>query len=337
MPLVAAKCTNCGSNLQVESTKEAAVCEYCGSAFIVEKAINNYNISRVEHLHADVVQIMDSDAADNLHRSAMTYLKMDSVKEAAETFEKMRQKYPFDSRGWYGAMQTDTKDFSQGVATPEFYGALLDKYEKYLAVVRQGGHDEQECIQKVENYLNWLEGAIEKQIEPMKAEAEKLSVQAEADSRRLGDPSKQIARQQKQKKSYAVRTSIITAAVSLFVWINGIIAGVGETEFFGGWEFEHQGAYWDFWRNLLFIHDGTGGMLIGLLGPLVLTVVGLLCWWVIHQKWKNIDKQIEPLAKQQSELTRSNLAAFNAKMRIQTVEEKLPQLRSRRQKISQMR
>lgn len=45
MPLVNAKCTNCGAPLEVDHAKDAAICPYCGSAFIVEKAINSYNIS----------------------------------------------------------------------------------------------------------------------------------------------------------------------------------------------------------------------------------------------------------------------------------------------------
>jgi len=44
MPLVAAKCTQCGSNLQVDSSKEATICPYCGTPFITEKAINNYKV-----------------------------------------------------------------------------------------------------------------------------------------------------------------------------------------------------------------------------------------------------------------------------------------------------
>lgn len=40
---VPAKCTSCGDTVQVDRDKEAAVCPSCGSAFIVEKAINNYN------------------------------------------------------------------------------------------------------------------------------------------------------------------------------------------------------------------------------------------------------------------------------------------------------
>ena len=43
--LVPAKCTSCGGKLDVDPSQQAAVCPYCGSAFVVEKAINNYNIT----------------------------------------------------------------------------------------------------------------------------------------------------------------------------------------------------------------------------------------------------------------------------------------------------
>ncbi|MDD5847630.1 MAG: leucine-rich repeat protein [Lachnospiraceae bacterium] len=59
MPLINAKCPNCGGTLQVDSGKDAAICPYCGSAFIVEKAINNYNVSYTVQ-HADVVNMYGS-------------------------------------------------------------------------------------------------------------------------------------------------------------------------------------------------------------------------------------------------------------------------------------
>lgn len=43
MGLVAAKCTQCGANIEVDDTKEAGICKFCGTAFITEKAIYNYN------------------------------------------------------------------------------------------------------------------------------------------------------------------------------------------------------------------------------------------------------------------------------------------------------
>lgn len=49
MPIVDAKCTNCGATLQVDDTKEAMVCQYCGSAFVVEKAINNYTTTIINN------------------------------------------------------------------------------------------------------------------------------------------------------------------------------------------------------------------------------------------------------------------------------------------------
>lgn len=45
MALVPAKCTQCGANIEVDETKEAGICKYCGTAFITEKAINNYTIN----------------------------------------------------------------------------------------------------------------------------------------------------------------------------------------------------------------------------------------------------------------------------------------------------
>ncbi|MDR1272032.1 MAG: hypothetical protein LBK04_03440 [Clostridiales Family XIII bacterium] len=43
MPFVAAVCTQCNAPLKVDSEQKAAICEHCGSAFVVEDAINTYN------------------------------------------------------------------------------------------------------------------------------------------------------------------------------------------------------------------------------------------------------------------------------------------------------
>ena len=62
MPIVEAKCTNCGAALQVDNTKDAAVCPYCQTPFIIEKAINNYNISN--NITAGTVNIIGGNSAD---------------------------------------------------------------------------------------------------------------------------------------------------------------------------------------------------------------------------------------------------------------------------------
>ena len=45
MKIVTAKCPNCGGILKVDSEKDAAICQFCQTPFIVEKAIENYNIT----------------------------------------------------------------------------------------------------------------------------------------------------------------------------------------------------------------------------------------------------------------------------------------------------
>ncbi len=62
MPLVAAKCSNCGASLQVDSSKEAAVCQYCGTPYITEKAINYYNTTN--NINANVVNIYGANSTD---------------------------------------------------------------------------------------------------------------------------------------------------------------------------------------------------------------------------------------------------------------------------------
>ena len=73
MPLVNAKCTNCGANLEVDNTKDAAICPYCGSAYIVEKAINNYNITNntTNNINAEVVNVYGGNSGDFVIRGGV--------------------------------------------------------------------------------------------------------------------------------------------------------------------------------------------------------------------------------------------------------------------------
>lgn len=43
MSFLEAKCTQCGAFITVDDTKDAGICEYCGNAFVTEKAIKYYN------------------------------------------------------------------------------------------------------------------------------------------------------------------------------------------------------------------------------------------------------------------------------------------------------
>ena len=58
MSFVKAQCTNCGAALDVEPSLEAAVCPYCHTAYIVQKAINNYTTNITNQINAQNVTVL---------------------------------------------------------------------------------------------------------------------------------------------------------------------------------------------------------------------------------------------------------------------------------------
>ncbi len=70
MALVNAKCTNCGGTLEVDNTKDALICSHCGSPFITEKAINNYNTTH-NHFTTNVYNMYGGNNADFVIRGGV--------------------------------------------------------------------------------------------------------------------------------------------------------------------------------------------------------------------------------------------------------------------------
>lgn len=101
MAMIPAKCTNCGANIQVDKTKEAGICESCGTAFITEKAINNYNIN-LENviINSDTVNI--SHSTNLLDLSAIEkLLKNGLYDDAKKRLEVLIKDFPDNYRVWF--------------------------------------------------------------------------------------------------------------------------------------------------------------------------------------------------------------------------------------------
>lgn len=71
MPFVAAKCTNCGAVLSVNNTKDAWICNYCQTPFIVEKAINNYHVTNYNNINANTVNFYGGKESDFVIRGGV--------------------------------------------------------------------------------------------------------------------------------------------------------------------------------------------------------------------------------------------------------------------------
>ena len=103
MPLVPAKCTACGAPLTLDPAQDAAVCPFCNTPFIVEKAIHNYNIANHYHTTQNITGenvIVQNSRQEELYPAGKTLLLRDREFDARKKFFELTAPYPGDWRGW---------------------------------------------------------------------------------------------------------------------------------------------------------------------------------------------------------------------------------------------
>lgn len=136
MALVPAKCTSCGGTLEVDATQKAAICPFCGSAYVVQDAIEQYNITNVykidnANLKFDHKQLFSDriEAAEKQLRVLKDYTK------ALNSFAALENDVPEDYRIWSGKLEAQTRgynaDFSSNIYlnNKDFFPHMLKNYE----------------------------------------------------------------------------------------------------------------------------------------------------------------------------------------------------------------
>lgn len=144
MSLVAAKCTQCGAILDVDSSMEAAVCPHCRTPFITEKAINNYNttnITNIGSIHADYVQLNDTHSIDNRVKSGDTFILLGEYEKARNVFDDLISECPYDYRGWFGMIKVISKDFNKIDVADYELNNIIDYYEKAKKVADEAAKE----------------------------------------------------------------------------------------------------------------------------------------------------------------------------------------------------
>lgn len=67
---VPAICSQCGAVLKVNPTQDAAICVHCGTPFIVEKAIQQFEIQKAENVqihHAETINVVNNYTDRSVH------------------------------------------------------------------------------------------------------------------------------------------------------------------------------------------------------------------------------------------------------------------------------
>lgn len=98
--LVPALCPNCNGTLEIDDKQEAAVCKYCSTPFIVEKAINNYVTNHNTYIQNATIVNKDSD--ETLLKKGITQIEIGQYEDAIDTFALMSKEYPENWKGWFG-------------------------------------------------------------------------------------------------------------------------------------------------------------------------------------------------------------------------------------------
>lgn len=117
MALVPAICTQCGAQIEVDNTHEAGICKHCGTAFVIEKAINNYNIKNIVNVQSggNTINIASVDQSNKYIMMARKY-KFNGDFEKAEKFYTLALEGQPDNREanfystYYSAMRAKLGD-----------------------------------------------------------------------------------------------------------------------------------------------------------------------------------------------------------------------------------
>ncbi len=207
MALVPAKCTQCGANITVDNSLEAAVCEHCGTPFIVEKAVNNY----ITFINAKSLTIDVGDSADNLAQSALAFINSDDYDSAEPFVKKLESLYISDWRSYYYNMLLITHNFNSQYYEKE-YGDDFFSLDKLFnkAHTLAGTEDKKQIYDKYEKFKN----DILQIIADREAAEKKRQLDLKEERKQL-----QLIRHKKIKKILKV---LIIAILSLLVVLTAI-------------------------------------------------------------------------------------------------------------------
>jgi len=94
--IVPAICTQCGGKVEVDAQRENAICQYCGMQFVVDKAINTYNVQHATVGHVDSVTINKTSAVESVLSFVKDQQKRIDEKKKEKMEEERRQREESD-------------------------------------------------------------------------------------------------------------------------------------------------------------------------------------------------------------------------------------------------
>ena len=107
MPFVKAICSNCAGILEVDDSREAAICPFCGTPYIVEKAVQQYYTVVNNNNHIEHATFVNGFDEERYLQNGIMQLKLKQYDDAYDTFKRMSKDYPGNWKAWYGIAVTE--------------------------------------------------------------------------------------------------------------------------------------------------------------------------------------------------------------------------------------
>lgn len=270
MPLVAAQCTNCGAALQVDNSKEAAVCQYCGSAFIVEKAIHNYEINNSYQIENANIVINDDKSFAKRLAAAEDYLyQLQEYDAAYNIYAEIESIAPGNHKVWYGKIGSGTHNFNADetaemiAKNPGFYVALERDIANAYRTVR--AEEKVSFHNKIAGFLNECKNSLQSMIDDLGEQKKNANAQGDARKDNIRDIEKnnqsldkQIRKMNRNLDALYYTDKVITVLMKIAMALGVFTILIGLV----GLAMSFNGSPEHFGFSFLFLAIGIGPALI---------------------------------------------------------------------------
>ena len=176
MPLVKARCENCGAALEVDSSKKRAICHHCDTPYLVEDAINyfNFNFSGV-HSNGDHHFPKITLEMSMRLEAAEASLKLGKYDDALNRFRELSDHIPQDFRVWWGQIRAISKNLTAAIENRAGLEELCRLYDAMMHFVPE--HKRGDLERRFMDYCTKQEEILEQRIEALTAK--KLQLEEE--------------------------------------------------------------------------------------------------------------------------------------------------------------
>lgn len=104
MGFIPARCTQCGAEIKVDDKKDAGICEHCGTPFVTEKVIKNFNTYISNNFNGATINVLQGDV-NNLLKLAQAAIESHNGKMAFDYANKVIEINSRSVKAWIIKMQ----------------------------------------------------------------------------------------------------------------------------------------------------------------------------------------------------------------------------------------